>query len=89
MNISYLKYYYDHKNNNQNWPRSHGNHSSNKFSSLKKINSDNVSLLKLEWTFKYSDKGPVPGNPIFFEDKIFVGSPKKSLIARFFSTIFE
>ncbi len=69
------------KNNNQNWPRSHGNHSSNKFSSLKKINSDNVSLLKLEWTFKYSDKGPVPGNPIFFEDKIFVGSPKKSLIA--------
>ena len=32
------------KENSKNWQRSHGNQSSNKFSSLKQINSENVNL---------------------------------------------
>ena len=67
--------------NSKNWERSHGNQSSNKFSSLKQINSENVNLLDVVWTYKFSKKGVVPGNAIFFEDKIYVSTPGKSLIA--------
>ena len=35
-------------NNNNDWLRSHGNHSSNKFSNLKQININNVENLKLD-----------------------------------------
>ena len=69
------------KENSKNWQRSHGNQSSNKFSSLKQINSENVDLLDVAWTYKFSEKGVVPGNAIFFEDKIYVSTPGKSLIA--------
>lgn len=68
-------------NNDGSWPRSHGNHSSNKFSSLKKINSDNINKLKLTWSYKFKSKGVVPGNAIYLNGKIFVSSPSKSLIA--------
>ncbi len=69
------------ENNSKNWPRSHGNHSSNKFSLLDQINSNNINSLDLAWTYKFSKKGVVPGNAIFFEGKIYVSSPGKSLIA--------
>ena len=69
------------ENNSKNWPRSHGNHSSNKFSLLDQINSNNINSLDLAWTYKFSEKGVVPGNAIFFEGKIYVSSPGKSLIA--------
>ncbi len=69
------------KNNNENWSRSHGNQSSNKFSSLKQINENNISSLNLAWTYKFSKKGVVPGNAIFFEDRIYVSTPGNSLIS--------
>ena len=69
------------ENNSKNWPRSHGNHSSNKFSLLDQVNSNNINSLNLAWTYKFSKKGVVPGNAIFFEGRIYVSSPGKSLIA--------
>lgn len=68
-------------NNGKDWTRSHGNHLSNKFSSLKKINKNNVNNLDVLWKYKFSKKGAVPGNPIFFRDKIILATPDKSLIA--------
>lgn len=68
-------------NNGKEWARSHGNHLSNKFSSLKKINKNNVKNLDVIWKHKFLKKGAVPGNPIFFEDKIILATPDKSLIA--------
>ena len=68
-------------NNNKNWLRSHGNHSSNKFSNLSQINLDNVNNLRLNWEFKFSKVGAIPTNPIFFNGTIFLPSNDKSLIA--------
>lgn len=69
------------KNNHKDWKRSHGNHSSNKFSTLSQINSSNVNLLDIVWTHQFEKKGVVPGNAIFYNDKIYVATPDKSLIA--------
>jgi quinoprotein glucose dehydrogenase len=68
-------------NNNKTWTRSHGNHSSNKFSNLNKVNRENVNKLKLAWEHNFNSKSSVPGNPIFFDNKVFVSSTNKSLLA--------
>ena len=68
-------------NNSTDWTRSHGNHLSNKFSSLKKINTQNISTLGKAWEYKFKDKGPVSGNPIYYDGKLYLGSPDKSLLA--------
>jgi glucose dehydrogenase len=68
-------------NNLDNWPRSHGNHSSNKFSELKKINLSNIKNLDLAWTYTFNKKKPVPGNAIYYNNRIFVSSTENSLIS--------
>tara|TARA_B100000579_G_scaffold436577_1_gene462948 strand:+ start:78 stop:2096 length:2019 start_codon:yes stop_codon:yes gene_type:complete len=68
-------------NNSTNWARSHGNHLSNKFSNLKKINIENVNNLKVAWTHTFEKKSDVPGNPIFFDGVVYVGTPNRSLVA--------
>tara|TARA_Y100001970_G_C14243025_1_gene866095 strand:- start:455 stop:2476 length:2022 start_codon:yes stop_codon:yes gene_type:complete len=68
-------------NNEQNWMRSHGNHSSNKFSNLKKINKKNVNLLDVAWTHTFDKKKDIAGNPIFYQGTIFLSSTDKSLVA--------
>ena len=68
-------------NNSTDWTRSHGNHLSNKFSSLKKINTQNILTLDKAWEYKFKDKGPVSGNPIYYDGKLYLGSPDKSLLA--------
>ena len=68
-------------NNNDNWLRSHGNHSSNKFSNLKQINIKNIENLKLAWEFGFEKNGVIPGNPVFYDGRIFLSSTDKSLIA--------
>ena len=47
----------NNNDNDKDWTRSHGNHSSNKFSLLKKINSSNVHKLDVEWTYQFPKKG--------------------------------
>tara|TARA_Y100000590_G_scaffold378594_1_gene445639 strand:- start:314 stop:2323 length:2010 start_codon:yes stop_codon:yes gene_type:complete len=68
-------------NNSSNWKRSHGNHSSNKFSNLKKINRKNVHKLKVAWMHTFEKKGDIPGNPIYFDGAIYLASPVKGLVA--------
>ena len=43
-------------NNSENWERSHGNYSSNKFSNLKKINTKNVHKLEVAWIHTFKKK---------------------------------
>ena len=62
---------FNDKNNLEQWHRSHGNHSSNRFSDLKNINLNNIENLDLAWKFKF-DKiiGDIQSNPIFADNKI-------------------
>ena len=54
------------KNNSLNWSRSHGNNTSNRFSSLNQINSSNAKNIKLAWIFKHDGhKSDIQANPIF------------------------
>ena len=67
-------------NNSANWKRSHGNHLSNKFSNLKKINNENVHDLEVAWTYSFEKKSAIPGNPIYYNGAVYVASPNKSVI---------
>ena len=68
-------------NNNKDWKRSHGNHGSNKFSNLKKINITNVSSLEVAWIHTFDEIGDIPGNPIFHDGIIYLSSTKNSIVA--------
>ncbi len=59
-------------NTGTNWYRSHGNNTSNRFSSLKKINNYNANNLKIAWTFEH--KGffnDIQANPIVVDGIIY------------------
>ena len=68
-------------NNQESWKRSHGNHSSNKFSNLEIINTNNVKDLDIAWTYTFEKKGDIPGNPIYFNGVVYLSSTEKSLVA--------
>ena len=68
-------------NNLDQWHRSHGNHSSNRFSNLKDINLSNVNNLELAWKFKFKKKGDIQANPIFADGMIYMPSTGKSIVA--------
>jgi len=70
-------------NNNLNtWKRSHGNHSSNRFSDLKIININNIKNLDLAWRYKFSEiKNDIQANPIIAEDKIYLPTTGKEVVA--------
>jgi len=69
------------KNNLNQWHRSHGNHSSNRFSDLKKINLTNIDDLDLAWSYQFEHNGGIQANPIFANGLIFMPSTKKSIVA--------
>ena len=84
--IKYItKYIFKHifkiYNNDENWTRSHGNHSSNKFSNLKLINKNNIKNLEVAWIYSFENKGDIPGNPIYYDGRVYLSSTEKSLIA--------
>jgi len=68
-------------NNSTNWKRSHGNHASNKFSNLKQINRENVKDLAVAWVHEFEKNGDIPGNPIYFDRRVYLSSTDKSLVA--------
>ena len=68
-------------NNSKSWKRSHGNHSSNKFSNLKQINTQNVKDLEVAWIHEFDKNGDIPGNPIYFNKTVYLSSTHKSLVA--------
>ena len=68
FNTSLNKY----SNNLSDWDRSHGNNTSNRFSSLSQINSLNAKDLKLAWVFKHDGfKSDIQANPIVNNGIIF------------------
>ncbi len=69
-------------NNTVDWKRSHGNHSSNKFSDLDQINTENVKDLEVAWIYEFKKNGDIPGNPIYFDKTIYMASTAgESLVA--------
>ncbi len=70
------------RNNLQIWHRSHGNHSSNRFSDLEDINLGNIRNLGLAWKHQFKEiNGDIQSNPIFADDKIIMPSTGNSIIA--------
>lgn len=70
------------KNNLQIWHRSHGNHSSNRFSGLKDINLSNISNLDLAWKYQFKEiNGDIQSNPIYADDKIIMPSTGNKIVA--------
>ncbi len=69
-------------NNGENWKRNHGNHASNRFSNLKKINKKNIDKLKVAWEYKIDGKinNDIQSNVIIAENKIFIPSNNKKII---------
>ena len=68
-----------------NWLRSHGNDFSTRFSSLKNINTENVSKLKLAWKYS-SDQSVVSGkeyqaNVVVEDGIIFSPTPENKIVA--------
>lgn len=63
-------------NNLNNWVRSHGNNTSNRFSDLKFINNKNVSNLDIAWTYtSYSGYQDIQCNPIVVDGIIYTPIP--------------
>ena len=69
------------KNNLNEWHRSHGNHSSNRFSNLKDVNLTNIDDLDLAWTHEFDGVGGIQANPIFAKGLIFMPSTSRSIVA--------
>lgn len=62
--------------NFSNWPRSHGGFTSMRFSSLKKINKNNVEKLKLAWIYHSKDgKLGMQANPVVYDGLIYAPTP--------------
>lgn len=73
---------FSEKNNLQKWHRSHGNHSSNRFSDLKDINLNTIKNLDLAWKYQFDEiNGDIQSNPIFADGKIIMPSTGNSILA--------
>ena len=56
---------------NQNWYRSHSNHSSNRFSELTLINKKNIKNLKISWIYNSGEPQDIQCNPIVIDGIIY------------------
>tara|TARA_A100001015_G_scaffold318573_1_gene438851 strand:- start:277 stop:2004 length:1728 start_codon:yes stop_codon:yes gene_type:complete len=85
---------YPTQNNGVSWHRNYGNSASNRFSSLKLINKENLKDLGLAWDYKIKGKlfNDIQSNVIVAERKIFIPSYNKKIItldAKTGNTIWE
>ena len=56
----------------RNWPRSHGDEMSSRYSGLKQINTGNVGTLALAWTFHSKDgSGNMQSNPVIVNGTVY------------------
>ena len=63
---------FSYEKNFENWSRSHGNYSSNRFSNLKLINNKNAHNLQIAWIYKSEgQKNDIQANPIVIEGTIY------------------
>jgi quinoprotein glucose dehydrogenase len=67
------------------WTRSHGNNFSTRFSKLSKINPENVSQLRLAWTYEAQldsvSKKENQANPIFYKNRIYMPDVDNKIVA--------
>lgn len=62
----------DNEKNYNNWPRSHGNNSSNRFSNLTNINETNAHNLEIAWIYESKgEKSEIQANPVIFDGIIY------------------
>ena len=67
--------------NFSDWPRSHGGFSSMRFSSLNKINTNNIGKLKLAWKYNSNDgKKGIQANPVVYDGLVYIPTPGNSII---------
>jgi glucose dehydrogenase len=67
--------------NFENWPRSHGGFTSMRFSSLDKININNVKSLDLAWVYNSKDgKRGIQANPVIYEGLIYMPTPGNNIV---------
>ena len=79
-NFTISKKKYD--NVSENWFRSHGDNTSNRFSSLTEINLTNVSKLENVWTYEDRDgKNDIQANPIVVDGIIYTPSSSGRIVA--------
>jgi quinoprotein glucose dehydrogenase len=68
---------YNYEKNLHNWPRSHGNNNSNRFSDLAIINKNNLENLEIAWIYNSKDRNEsklnfdIQCNPIIVDGKIY------------------
>ena len=68
---------HEYLKNKEDWPRSHGNNNSNRFSDLDLINKNNLNKLDIAWIYNSNDRHEshwdfdIQCNPIIINGKIF------------------
>jgi len=73
---------FNEKNNLNEWKRSHGNHSSNRFSNLSEINLSNIENLDLAWKYKFDEiKRDIQANPVIAEGMVFLPTTGNKIIS--------
>ena len=79
----FSKNLYPKKNNGEDWHRNHGSSASNRFSSLKSININNLDKLTVAWKYKIKGEifNDIQSNVIVAEQKIFIPSYNKKIIS--------
>ena len=79
---NFTKSNFNEKNNLDEWKRSHGNHSSNRFSNLSEVNLTNVENLDLVWKYKFNEiKRDIQANPVIAEGKIFLPTTGNKIVS--------
>ena len=67
--------------NFSNWERSHGGYTSTRFSSLNKINKNNVDKLKVAWTYNSKDgKKGIQANPVVKDGFVYFPTPGNHIV---------
>lgn len=66
----------------RNWPRSHGDHSSSRYSGLRQINRSNVENLEIAWTYRSKDgAGNIQSNPVIVNGTVYAPTVGGSIVA--------
>ena len=66
---------------NADWPVYLGGKGRSLYSSLRQINRDNVSQLKVAWIYETGDKGEYQANNLIVDGILYTPSPKRKVIA--------
>ena len=67
--------------NFSDWNRSHGGYNSMRFSSLKKINKNNINKLNVAWVYNTKDgKKGIQANPVINDGLVYFPSPGNNII---------